>query len=111
MPFSELFFDVVLAEDPGERCSTPGGSTRLAATTDPAVPDTVAAVKVHRGHAIIEQVHDDLKSYPPLRTTSCPRINQSRAAGFSDGHEAAHTGQTRGSQKADGAMAISDGIT
>ena len=44
------------------RCSTPGGSTRSAATTDPAVLDTVAADKVHRGHAIIEQVHADLKA-------------------------------------------------
>ena len=31
-------------------------------TTDPAVLDTVAADKVHRGHAIIEQVHADLKN-------------------------------------------------
>ena len=31
-------------------------------TTDPAVLDTVAADKTHRGHAIIEQVHADLKS-------------------------------------------------
>ena len=31
------------------------------ATTDPAVLDTVAADKTHRGHAIIEQVHADLK--------------------------------------------------
>jgi hypothetical protein len=31
-------------------------------TTDPAVLDTVAADKIHRGHAIIEQVHADLKS-------------------------------------------------
>ena len=31
-------------------------------TTDPAVLDTVAADKVHRGHAIIEQVHADPKS-------------------------------------------------
>ena len=31
-------------------------------TTDPAVMDTVAADKTHRGHAIIEQVHADLKS-------------------------------------------------
>ena len=30
-------------------------------TTDPAVADTVAADKTHRGHAIIEQVHADLK--------------------------------------------------
>jgi hypothetical protein len=30
-------------------------------TTDPAVLDTVAADKTHRGHAIIEQVHADLK--------------------------------------------------
>ena len=31
-------------------------------TTDPADLDTVAADKTHRGHAIIEQVHADLKS-------------------------------------------------
>jgi hypothetical protein len=31
-------------------------------TTDPAVMDTVTADKSHRGHAIIEQVHADLKS-------------------------------------------------
>jgi hypothetical protein len=30
-------------------------------TTDPAVADTVDADKTHRGHAIIEQVHADLK--------------------------------------------------
>jgi hypothetical protein len=31
-------------------------------TTDPVVADTVAADKTHRGHAIIEQVHSDLKN-------------------------------------------------
>ncbi len=31
-------------------------------TTDPAILDTVAADKTHRGHAIIEQVHADLKN-------------------------------------------------
>ena len=31
-------------------------------TTDPDVYDTVAADKTHRGHAIIEQVHADLKN-------------------------------------------------
>ncbi len=31
-------------------------------TTDPTVLDTVAADKTHRGHAVIEQVHADLKS-------------------------------------------------
>jgi hypothetical protein len=31
-------------------------------TTDPEVLDTVAADKIHRGHAIIEQVHADLKN-------------------------------------------------
>ena len=31
-------------------------------TTDPEVADTVAADKTHRGHAIIEQVHADLKN-------------------------------------------------
>jgi hypothetical protein len=31
-------------------------------TTDPAVADTVAADKTHRGHAIIEQAHADLKN-------------------------------------------------
>ncbi len=30
-------------------------------TTDPAILDTVTADKTHRGHAIIEQVHADLK--------------------------------------------------
>jgi hypothetical protein len=30
-------------------------------TADPAILDTVAADKIHRGHAIIEQVHADLK--------------------------------------------------
>ncbi|MGH3444982.1 MAG: IS1380 family transposase [Nocardioidaceae bacterium] len=31
-------------------------------TTDPEITDTVAADKTHRGHAIIEQVHADLKN-------------------------------------------------
>ena len=31
-------------------------------TTDPSVADTVAADRTHRGHAIIEQVHADLKN-------------------------------------------------
>jgi hypothetical protein len=31
-------------------------------TTDPSVLDTVAADKTHRGHAVIEQVHADLKN-------------------------------------------------
>jgi hypothetical protein len=31
-------------------------------TTDPAVLDTVTADKTHRGHAVIEQVHADLKN-------------------------------------------------
>lgn len=31
-------------------------------TTDPAVFDTITADKIHRGHAIIEQVHADLKA-------------------------------------------------
>jgi hypothetical protein len=31
-------------------------------TTDPALLDTVAADKTHRRHAVIEQVHSDLKS-------------------------------------------------
>ena len=31
-------------------------------TTDPGVADTVSADKTHRGHAMIEQVHADLKS-------------------------------------------------
>jgi hypothetical protein len=31
-------------------------------TTDPPAHDTVAADKTHRGHAVIEQVHADLKS-------------------------------------------------
>jgi len=31
-------------------------------TTDPATLDTVAADKTHRGHAVIEQVHSDLKN-------------------------------------------------
>ena len=33
-------------------------------TTDTEVADTVTADKVHRAHAIIEQVHADLKSSP-----------------------------------------------
>lgn len=33
-------------------------------TTDPAVMNTVIADKTHRGHAIIEQVHADLKAGP-----------------------------------------------
>ena len=33
-------------------------------TTDPGVADTVSADKTHRGHAIIEQVHADLKGGP-----------------------------------------------
>ena len=40
-------------------CSTPGGSTR---SSPPPTLDTVAADKTHRGHAIIEQVHADLKN-------------------------------------------------
>jgi hypothetical protein len=39
-------------------------------TTDPAVLDTVAADKTHRGHAVIEQVHADLKAQP---SHTCPR--------------------------------------
>jgi hypothetical protein len=31
-------------------------------TADPAILDTVAADKTHRGHAVIEQVHSDLKN-------------------------------------------------
>ena len=31
-------------------------------TTDPAILDTVASDKIHRGHAVIEQVHSDLKN-------------------------------------------------
>ena len=31
-------------------------------TADPAILDTVAADKTHRGHAVIEQVHADLKN-------------------------------------------------
>ena len=31
-------------------------------TTDAAILDTVAADKTHRGHAVIEQVHSDLKN-------------------------------------------------
>jgi hypothetical protein len=31
-------------------------------TTDPAILDAVAADKTHRGHAVIEQVHADLKN-------------------------------------------------
>jgi hypothetical protein len=31
-------------------------------TTDPAILDTVASDKTHRGHAVIEQVHSDLKN-------------------------------------------------
>jgi hypothetical protein len=31
-------------------------------TTDPAILDTVTADKTHRGHAVIEQVHSDLKN-------------------------------------------------
>ncbi len=31
-------------------------------TTDPTVADTVTADKTHRAHAIIEQVHADLKN-------------------------------------------------
>jgi hypothetical protein len=31
-------------------------------TTDPAVLNTVAADKTHRGHALVEQVHADLKN-------------------------------------------------
>ena len=39
-------------------CSTPGGSTR---SSPPPTCDTVTADKTHREHAIIEQVHADLK--------------------------------------------------
>ncbi len=41
----------------------------LFTTTDPAEPDTVAD-KTHRGHAIIEQVHADLKSSAPAHLPS-----------------------------------------
>ena len=44
------------------RCSTSGGSTPSAATTDPTDLDTVAADKLHRQHAIVEQVNADLKN-------------------------------------------------
>ena len=43
-------------------CSTCGGSTRSSPPPDPAILDTVASDKTHRGHAIIEQVHSDLKN-------------------------------------------------
>ena len=43
-------------------CSTPGGSTRSSPPPTPTILDTVAADKTHRGHAIIEQVHADLKN-------------------------------------------------
>ena len=47
-------------KQPGKTaCSTCGGSTR---SSPPARLDTVAADKTHRGHAIIEQVHADLKN-------------------------------------------------
>ncbi|AHK36046.1 transposase [Rhodococcus opacus PD630] len=42
-------------------------------TTDPAVLDTVAADKVHRGHAIIEQVHADLTTRPRHHRRREPR--------------------------------------
>jgi hypothetical protein len=38
-----------------------GASTRFFTTADPQVLDTVAADKTHRHHAVIEQVHADLK--------------------------------------------------
>ena len=51
------------AEPPGRTpCSTPGGSTPSSPPPTPTVLDTVAADKTHRGHAIIEQVHADLKN-------------------------------------------------
>ena len=43
-------------------CSTPGGSTPSSPPPTPTSLDTVAADKTHRGHAIIEQVHADLKN-------------------------------------------------
>ena len=43
-------------------CSTCGGSTRSSPPPTRAILDTVAADKTHRAHAIIEQVHADLKS-------------------------------------------------
>ncbi|ANG85728.1 IS1380 family transposase [Microbacterium aurantiacum] len=39
-------------------------------TTDLETMDTVAADKTHRGHAIIEQVHADLKAGPPAHLPS-----------------------------------------
>lgn len=44
-------------------------------TTDPITADTVAADKTHRGHAIIEQVHADLKhaALAHLPSASSPR--------------------------------------
>ena len=44
------------------RCSTPGASTPSSPPPTPTSLDTVAADKTHRGHAIIEQVHADLKN-------------------------------------------------
>ena len=43
-------------------CSTCGASTRSSPPPTPRSLDTVAADKTHRGHAIIEQVHADLKN-------------------------------------------------
>ena len=43
-------------------CSTCGGSTRSSPPPTADALDTVAADKTHRGHAIIEQVHADLKN-------------------------------------------------
>ena len=43
------------------RCSTLWRFHTFFTTSDPDVLDTVAADKTHRGHAIIEQVHADLK--------------------------------------------------
>ncbi|BAH55321.1 putative transposase [Rhodococcus opacus B4] len=52
------------------RCSRRGGSTRSAATTDRDDLGTVAAHKTHRQHAVIEQLHADLKNSALAHLTS-----------------------------------------
>ena len=50
-------------------------------TTDAAILDTVAADKTHRGHAVIEQVHSDLKNSALAHLLSGVFHRQRRLAG------------------------------
>ena len=60
-------------------CSTCRRFHTFPTTADPAILDTVTAGKINRGHAIIEQVHDHLKSSALARAT-VPRVHAANAA-------------------------------